>query len=500
LIISNAINPTDPLIYSGTFGPDPFAAVFDVQSRSGVLYSVVSSAGEVIVVPVSLQVDGTFTGAIPAATTQRSGPAALNTRTPLVAASAEKRTVRGRVVNGALSGMVEELGLSFAATVQPATGPTAALAGVYTGGTILSASGTTHLVVNAQGQVSVFSTNSTMVTSGTGPISATGAFTIQTPQSVTIEGSVSGATRLLKGTVKLPGQPAADLLGIGANSARTDRLVNLSSRVRVGESGGGRALISGFVVGGTDSKRMLLRAIGPGLGNFGVQGALGNPRLQLFDSAGRMVAQNDDWGSEADITAVGDSFGAFKLILGSRDSALMASLDPGVYTVQVVSGGGDGVALVEIYDTSEALQAASLVNLSTRGYIEADEGAIISGFVVSGNVPKRLLVRGIGPALQAFGLAGVVADPVLQIHRNSVLIAQNDNWETPQPVEAAQSAALAADLAAAAGRVGAFPIPAGSRDAAIMILLPPGSYTARLSGKNDTTGSGLLEIYQISND
>jgi hypothetical protein len=496
---TNVITANATVIYSGTIGPDPFVGVFNTKYRSGTLYMALSSTGEALIVPLSIDAEGRFNVVVHSgATTSRLGTMP-GFETPPTAAAEGSRTFRGRIFDGALNGTLDELGRSFTATIRSAAGPTESLAGVYMAGTILSASGTTYLIVDAQGKGYVLSVNSTSVTAGSGTISSSGAFSIQTPQA-TIEGDVNGDTKLLRGTVQLANRPPADILGIEVNSNRTDRLINLSSRVRVGLNGGMQPLISGFVVAGANSKRMLLRAIGPGLASFGVQDALRNPQLQLFDQLGRVIAQNDDWGNGVDISAVGDRVGAFRLAPNSLDSALLVTLDPGVYTMQIGSTDGEGLALAEIYDATVDPQAASVINISTRGHITTGEGAIMGGFVISGNTPNRVLVRAVGPTLESFGVAGVLNDPVLRVYQNSVMIAQNDNWEAPLPVSASQSAASGAEVAAAAKRVGAFPYATGSRDAAVVVILAPGTYTADVRGATNAAGSGLLEIYQIPND
>jgi hypothetical protein len=286
--------------------------------------------------------------------------------------------------------------------------------------------------------------------------------------------------------------------------ARSDRLVNLSSRLRVASNDAARAMIAGFVVTGTEAKTMLVRAVGPSLTGFGVQGALANPRLQIYNSAGELVAENEDWAGNADVAAAAQAVGAFALDAGSRDAAILASLQPGAYTAQVVANGGTGVALIEVYDTaavSTATGAQQLINISTRGFVDTGDGNLIAGFVVSGNAPKRVLVRGIGPALTSFGVQGAVANPTLKIYAagSSTVIAQNDDWSTAQPINASQAAATAAEITAASTAAGAFPLAANSRDAAVMITLMPGAYTAVVGGANDGTGAGLIEVYQLSN-
>jgi hypothetical protein len=298
------------------------------------------------------------------------------------------------------------------------------------------------------------------------------------------------------------GTTTAALVGLSEATTRSDRLVNLSSRLRVVRGDASRSVIAGFVVAGTESKQVLIRAIGPGLSGFGVTGALANPRLQLY-SGSTLVAENDDWSNRADVSAIGDSVGAFRLNNNSRDSALVANLAPGAYTAVVTGVDGDGVALIEVYDAASnaPLTAPQLVNISTRGFVDTGEGNLIAGFVVTGNAPKRVLIRGVGPGLSQFNVPGVVSDPMLRLYAagSSAVIAENDNWSAPQAVDASQVAATSADIAAASTATGAFPLPANSRDAAIVITLQPGQYSAVVSGLNSTTGAGLVEVYELSN-
>jgi hypothetical protein len=291
------------------------------------------------------------------------------------------------------------------------------------------------------------------------------------------------------------------LAGLSDGAVRSDRLINLSSRLRTSDDGT-RAMIAGFVVTGTESKSMLVRAIGPGLSAFGVQGALANPRLQIYDGAGKLVAENEDWGGNATVAAAASAVGAFALDGSSRDAALLLNLSPGAYTAQVATNGGTGVALVEVYDAAGTNGTAKqLINLSTRGFVDTGDGNLIAGFVVTGNAPKRVLIRGIGPGLAQFGVQGAVANPTLKLYAagNTTIIAQNDDWNAAQPVGTSQAAASSAEITAASAAVGAFGLGANSRDAAIVITLMPGAYTAVVSDASNGTGAGLVEVYEISN-
>lgn len=266
------------------------------------------------------------------------------------------------------------------------------------------------------------------------------------------------------------------------------RLANLSVRTRAGT--GDQTLITGFALGGgTAAKPLLVRVVGPTLGVFGVEGVLANPGVEIAPLGAARVAGNDDWGGTDALRTAFASVGAFPLAdAASRDAALVFSPRPGAYTATVTGAdAGSGVALVEVYDAGTG-NAPRLSNLSARTLVGSGADALFAGFVVNGNVPRRLLVRAIGPTLGAFGVGGVLADPVLALRPlgGDGDVARNDDWRG--------TAALKAAFAA----VGAFPLAADtSRDAALVIELPPGAYTAAVSGKAGGTGVALVEIYEL---
>jgi hypothetical protein len=249
------------------------------------------------------------------------------------------------------------------------------------------------------------------------------------------------------------------------------------------------------VIGGTTPKNVLVRAVGSALADFGVAGALADPELRIVDGSGRIVAQNDNWEASADAGQFSTQFarlGAFQFKSGSRDAAVLATLPPGNYTAQVSGvGGTTGVALVEAYDAdADAATARTrhLINIATRGQVGTGSDVLIAGLVVSGPGPRTYLIRAVGPTLANFGVAGPIDDPFLQIYRGETLLRENDDWDSPT---AAQPA-----LRDAATKAGAFPLQV-RRDAAMLITLQPGTYTAKVSGFNGATGVGLIEIYEI---
>ncbi len=286
--------------------------------------------------------------------------------------------------------------------------------------------------------------------------------------------------------------PAALTVGSATN---VGRLINLSARAAVG--GGANGLIAGFVLGGTgtdgSAKKILLRGVGPGLAAFNVPGALADPLLQVYNaSTGAFVVANDNWSGDAAVIAAASQVGAFPLANpNSADAALVPSLTSGNYTANLSGvAGATGVALLEVYDTAVTSSATTprLINVSARAPVSAGAGALIAGFVINGSVAKTVLIRGIGPSLTPFGVPGVLADPVLQVFSSGsgVLVAANDNWSGDPAV------------VSATGRVGAFTLAdPGSKDAALVVTLPPGGYTANVTGNNGGTGVALVEVYEV---
>lgn len=265
-------------------------------------------------------------------------------------------------------------------------------------------------------------------------------------------------------------------------------LSNLSVRSNAGA--GGQTLIVGFVVGGSGAKQVLIRGVGPTLTDVGVAGALADPQLGLFAPDGTAFNRNDDWGGGATLRDAFASVGAFALPAASRDAALLDRLVPAAYTAQVTGAANtSGVALVEAYDIDAPPATARLSNVSARSQVGTGDSILIAGFIIGGTATKNLLIRGIGPGLRDllpayFTASEVLADPKLRIvSAAGVTVAENDNWPT--------------SLAAPAREVRAFALTTGSLDAALTVTLPPGAYTAQLSGVNNGTGIALIEIYDL---
>lgn len=293
----------------------------------------------------------------------------------------------------------------------------------------------------------------------------------------------------------LPARSAAHFV-LSPDALPTPRIVNISSRAQVGT--GSDVMIAGFVVGGSGTKKVLVRAVGPTLTQFDPVGlgpavVLADPTLRLTTSTGATVAANDNWSDDPAIAAAAESAGAFALPAGSRDAALIATLAPGGYSA-IVSGvnGTSGVALVEVYDLDPA-GPARLINISTRAHVGTGAQALIAGFTMTGAGPGQVLVRAVGPTLSVFDPVNlapglVLPDPRLQLKTLAgSLLATDDNWDSSD----------AAAISAAGDAVGAFGLPPGGRDAALLATLSAGTYTPVVG---DTTGAGglaLVEVYEV---
>jgi hypothetical protein len=262
-------------------------------------------------------------------------------------------------------------------------------------------------------------------------------------------------------------------------------LANVSTRLQVGLAD--HEAIIGFIVAGTGMKSVILRAIGPSLAQSGITGPLADPFLELHDATGAIIATNDNW----ETTEIGGVITANQqaAIRGTTiaptdpaESAIIAELNPGAYTA-VIRGAnnGTGIGLAEIYDLNQAAPA-TIVNLSTRGFVQTGPDVLILGLIIGGSTQSNIVVRALGPSLAQDGVNDALADPTLDLHdADGALVASNDNWADTQEAEI-QRSGLA---------------PSNPHEAAIEQTLSPGSYTATLAGKSGGSGVGLVEVYEI---
>ena len=250
--------------------------------------------------------------------------------------------------------------------------------------------------------------------------------------------------------------------------------LNIATRMKVLTND--NVLIAGFIVTGPSgsTKKVLIRGLGPSLAQFGVTGTLSDPLLELHKSDGTVI--NDNW-QQGDTTQIPNGFAPGD----PREAVIVATLAPGNYSAVVKGAHGEtGVGIAELYDLDSA-SPAKLANISTRGFINTGDDVMIGGFIIGGNEPAKILVRVTGPTLSDFGVQGALADPTLELHDSNGATISNDDWRETQETEI-----IATTIA-----------PNKDREPAILATLVPGNYTAVVRGKNNTTGVGLVEAYNL---
>lgn len=316
--------------------------------------------------------------------------------------------------------------------------------------------------------------------------------------TVVVRNSVGSATST-PATLTVASAPPQTEVPNGTGDAR---IVNLSTRGIVAP--GENALIAGFVISGAEPKPLLILSAGQDLAKYGVTGAIGRPRIALYElrSTGNvLLAANSDWSANAaTINPLRTALGvrAFEAPTDSAhgDAGLVATLPAGSYSVVVspdpASANQNGVGLVEIFDGAPT-GASRLINISSRGRVEAGERQMIVGVVIAGRGEQRTLLRGVGPGLSAFGVTSYLPDPS-QVLRGTVdgasaIIGTNNDWWNSSTRD---------QLRALEPMLGAFPLLDDSRDSAVLMRLPPGAYTSVLSPADGTAGIAIAEIYDAN--
>ncbi len=400
-------------------------------------------------------------------------------------------------VSGAITGTPTEVGAWFVAL----TATNARGAGTATLLIVISAEGPAIVVPTITSAATAAGTPgndfATYLITATG--SPTGYSASGLPTGLTLNATTgtiagipvaTGTSVVMIGATNSAGTGTATLT-ITISTAASSRITNFSARAISGP--GDQTLIVGFVVAG-NNKNLLVRAIGPTLTTYGIVNALADPMLTVYGGDGVALIANDNWQTAANgqdqsavVTATAARVGAFALPNGSRDAAVQITLNNGAHTASMVRPNSTtGVALTEIYDTDNSA-AARLINVSARMNVTTGEGTLIAGFYIAGNAPKTVLIRGIGPGLTAYGVTGTLSDPAIAVFSGSTRVANNDDWGA--------STTPVAELNAAFAQVGAFALPAGSKDAALLLTLQPGAYTVQVTGAANTTGVALVEVY-----
>jgi glucose/arabinose dehydrogenase len=263
-------------------------------------------------------------------------------------------------------------------------------------------------------------------------------------------------------------------------SATPSQALDISSRSHV--ASGNNVMIGGFIVTGSASKRVILRAIGPSLQQSNVPNPLPDPVLELHGSTGALITSNNDWRETQESEIVNTGLAP----QNNFESAIVATLQPGTYTAVVAGrGGASGVALVEVYDLDSAA-ASKLANISTRSLVQTGDNRLIGGFILGGGNggAAKVIVRAIGPSLTQLGISNALADPTLELRdNNGGLLLANNNWQD-DPNQAAQI--TASGLA-----------PGNPLESALATSLLPGAYTVIVAGNSGGTGIGLVEVYNI---
>ena len=267
----------------------------------------------------------------------------------------------------------------------------------------------------------------------------------------------------------------------------TLRTLNLSTRARV--LTGEQVLIAGFIITGTEPRKVIIRGIGPSLN--GVGSTLSDPTLELRQGNTPIVS-NDNWKTRSDGTSQEAEIQATTIPpTNELESAIVMTLNPGSYTA-TLSGknGGTGVGIVEVYDLAQTANS-QLANISTRGFVDTDDNVMIAGLIVSeasADARAQVVVRALGPSLGDAGIQDLLQDPMLALHdANGAIIAANDNWKINGQTQHSQEALVRASNLA----------PSNDLEAVIVATLPPGQTTAIVRGKNNSTGVGLVEVYNL---
>jgi hypothetical protein len=271
---------------------------------------------------------------------------------------------------------------------------------------------------------------------------------------------------------------------VGAGDGIDGQLLNISTRMRV--LTGDQVLFGGFIIAGTDPKKVIIRGVGPSLNGVGV--TLSDPILEI-NQGSATVTTNDNWKTKPDGTSQQAEVEATTIPpTNDLESAIVMTLSPGAYTA-ILAGknGGTGVGLVEVYDLAQGTNS-KLANISTRGFVDTGNNVMIGGLIVGGGGgggTAKVIVRALGPSVP---VAGALGDPTLEIHDGSgTTIGSNDNWKINDQTQQSQEADI---------RATTIP-PPNDLESALVATLNPGNYTAIVRGKNNTTGVGLVEVYNL---
>jgi sugar lactone lactonase YvrE len=503
VVVTNAYGSTTSASATVEFDPSSYAgayfgsissgggtwALYVNPNQTGVFIAYLTGSGNAVVANVSVNATGNFSAS---GTSLLSAPQERRVQS---ASAPSAFSLSGKIgFNLLVTGSVSDVG-SLSGQVDPG-GPSNALQGLYQETGLYSAPGTATTIIGGSGNSLTVIVTPSVADYAAGTVGANGQMS-----AVTILGSAfSLSANSPSGSISITDTPAGSAPiyfgGLSGTAAPSSRIKNIS--VRCFDGVGSQVMIGGFVVGGSGtlgSLPVLVRGLGPSLATFGVTDWLADPFLSL-DQGNQTIGTNDNWATNAaQITSVDSAVGAIQLTNPtSMDAALyVPGLSPGAYTLEVSGKTGDtGVALAEVYDASPSGAASStprLINISARAEVGTGNIVLIAGFVIEGNTSETVLIRAVGPGLGAFGVGGVLASPNLQLHAyingQDTVVASNAGWGGTTALSSAFS------------QVGAFSLASGSADAALLVTLSPGIYTAVVSGNAGSTGIALVEVYEV---
>ncbi|MEY2565110.1 MAG: hypothetical protein QOH88_3303 [Verrucomicrobiota bacterium] len=248
-------------------------------------------------------------------------------------------------------------------------------------------------------------------------------------------------------------------------------LANVSTRLPVGI--GDNALFAGFIVTGTQPKKVIIRALGP---SVPVPGPLQNPTLDLY-SGSTLLESNDNWGDSQNRQAIIDSTIQPP---NSLESAIVRSVPPGNYTaIERGVNNGTGIGVIDVYDLDISADS-KLANIATRGLVQTGDNVLFAGTIVVGQTFQRVIIRALGPST---GVPGAMADPTLELHDgNGAILEANDNWIDSPNKRAIIDSTIP---------------PPNTLEPAIVYTLTPATYTAIVRGANNSTGIAVVEVYVL---
>ena len=226
----------------------------------------------------------------------------------------------------------------------------------------------------------------------------------------------------------------------------------------------------------------MARAIGPSMKVNGtpVVGRLQDPYLELHDSSGGIII-NNDWRSNQEDEIIQTGLAP----TDNRESAIVKRLPSGNYTAIIRAADGTpspGIGLVELYDLSST-DPGELGNLSVRADVGLDDNVLIDGLILQDGNPKRVLFRALGPSLTT--PPGTLVNPAMSLYNaNGTLLRANDNWGQAPNADEIRDTGLA---------------PSDNRESAILLPLSAGNYTCVVEGVGRTTGIAVAEAYKLDN-